>query len=1617
MEQGPRTPNNFETKSFSTKFIEERIRGLLSELKEISNVKSVEVKGNNKEIDLAIKITAKGFDVKVSATLGNENNLIIVKRHTIEANILVKGKAKEAIEPQLSKISDLLKKYIETEESREVEKIEIENGQLKVTFKKKGSQANENILETTPKKVVIVGPFFREITKIALRYSDKGIIPRIPQPPIINEIIDLYYPKITGSSSGLHYEVDQVLYELEECGIIKNHASGIEVLIKNKEELEKQLNKFDLKTWSIEEATNNQVEDNELLDKTEKGEDIFYPTSLSGNQFAFARNAEYAKANKHKDAFYQITAGPDDTATFTLINDKKRLIQASRLKSAWLDPACTFEGEGTIKDALNLDWQITPGKLKKIKDLNNNDVWIIQEKVKVKWENKKEKKENLVDLSNETEEEIDPAILHNNETAADPNWERGEHNLWLFENKLTKLEKFDQEDLSNENLASLAKLVYDIKFWTEEALHQFKLPEKYKEFYEKALGILSKENIKVQKVDTYDTLSIDLAKLKAEINLVRSDVRIGVETTVDLNNLKDEAFGLKESLGFNEENIKSLKIIADSDVSISVQNPLYINKSIHRIEVIKKGDEIIGDIEMDKVLKFTDKEVFKKFVEELGKNREIKIKSIKKPEDKVYNYKPTAEEIDHFVRHSGETIGKAQTEDSLILTEGFTKMFNPGNSTTLDVIEMGGFRIGDVVKEKKGYGNMQSAFVLGFNGNRVYLSSDYPLDYASMPKRLNWEGRDLKSLSIIKKFEEFKKEENMEKPGIKNLSEEREKVEKKPEDIFLNREEVEKAVTEVFKNFVGKFDKLYNKNNQKLEFLGFVKPGDSHNYLEYNPCYRLKTNGDDTVQDIAFRIDILFLDGNLYIGPLSRFESEKTSGTLEGMGKFMLRKMKESLATEIEQAIVAICKEKYEEGEDILKIKGNKGSLEIQFGIKSTDEKNKATLFKKVDMLFNEIDDIRIHDRMSDEEVAKVMRKVIEITNIKADLPFTPTQDSKLQMRKEAIKKVIFNKYEIKPLMVIPRELEVWYRNFNSGTTCSIDNFHDFESNINEYFKGGDKKELLASLKKVSEQLKRDEIKLEVGNSLRFALKAETKETAIQNLGTDKAKENFVALSFYKNEVLEEAIKFLEKEIANKSGKAEDKKGEYIEFEEVEDKNDGTRNTVNNTKIENPDDTETKGEKEVKSDLKIKKDEIEARREEALDLMLKEKAVEITENDFELEFVGVPQVFDSTIYFGKEKIQDLDFYQSLYDGSRNYAKSFSLLRRPSGKVFYMYKIPNLISELGRGNSFFAMSLELDDIYCTDFAGLEEFFDEIFEKIIVERYGILKKIDNPEQPYKFNITTFNSSTGQKALAEVKAIILKYFKDKKYFGNDFRKSDENFNKAIANIGRFYTLHQTPKAGTSTGEIRSFNSNHFDFDRNAINEKYDKELAKLTAGVSALEKEEKTPEKGETKKEREGIEIINVAEQPESNFVNRKLLIETINEGFKSTPNGKRVLNGIEAVIDLLLSKRVIDSMTIKGKDTGCIVHVGANELIEIIKKAIRGEEIESVKEAEPISIIDSGKLEEKPESSDDKYSKENIRRIGEKKGWSKEKINEIIEIADEMKKTNKRIEELMAKKANK
>lgn len=133
-------------KEYTDQFIKREIYKLLQKVGSLKKINELDVKGRGQEMFLETQVTAykdekkkSTVDVKIKATLENKDGGVKIKNYSIDAGLLARFFAQKEVEskilPHLENISSILKEYIQTEEKREVEKIEIENGKLKVSFK------------------------------------------------------------------------------------------------------------------------------------------------------------------------------------------------------------------------------------------------------------------------------------------------------------------------------------------------------------------------------------------------------------------------------------------------------------------------------------------------------------------------------------------------------------------------------------------------------------------------------------------------------------------------------------------------------------------------------------------------------------------------------------------------------------------------------------------------------------------------------------------------------------------------------------------------------------------------------------------------------------------------------------------------------------------------------------------------------------------------------------------------------------------------------------------------------------------------------------------------------------------------------------------------------------------------------------------------------------------------------------------------------------------------------------------------------------------------------------------------------------------------------------------
>jgi hypothetical protein len=126
-----------ESKTFSTQFIETKIRSLLVSSDNIKEIKKLEVTSGGGEMTLDLEVAAGPLSsrVGVRAVLESKAGSIVVKDHKINASWAIKGTVEKLLVPKLDEVSGFLQSYIEKQENKKVEKMEIVDGQLVVRFK------------------------------------------------------------------------------------------------------------------------------------------------------------------------------------------------------------------------------------------------------------------------------------------------------------------------------------------------------------------------------------------------------------------------------------------------------------------------------------------------------------------------------------------------------------------------------------------------------------------------------------------------------------------------------------------------------------------------------------------------------------------------------------------------------------------------------------------------------------------------------------------------------------------------------------------------------------------------------------------------------------------------------------------------------------------------------------------------------------------------------------------------------------------------------------------------------------------------------------------------------------------------------------------------------------------------------------------------------------------------------------------------------------------------------------------------------------------------------------------------------------------------------------------
>ncbi|MFA6136360.1 MAG: hypothetical protein WC705_03345 [Candidatus Paceibacterota bacterium] len=212
-----------ETKTFSTNFIEERVKHLLESKEAKKKIKRIikdpEAVGDGNEIRLNMEVNAEieikvgplkkkiNRDVEIKTTFGNSIGGVVIKDIKINAGNAVYNTAVEfLIKPFIGRISGMLEDYIEKEEGRMLEKIEIVDGQLKVTFKIPKSTTKTVAPATSPAPKLSVertiAPATAEKPKKPETVTAEPEMVETTHPEISEEIINMSRETIEGIEKG-----------------------------------------------------------------------------------------------------------------------------------------------------------------------------------------------------------------------------------------------------------------------------------------------------------------------------------------------------------------------------------------------------------------------------------------------------------------------------------------------------------------------------------------------------------------------------------------------------------------------------------------------------------------------------------------------------------------------------------------------------------------------------------------------------------------------------------------------------------------------------------------------------------------------------------------------------------------------------------------------------------------------------------------------------------------------------------------------------------------------------------------------------------------------------------------------------------------------------------------------------------------------------------------------------------------------------------------------------------------------------------------------------------------------------------------------------------------------
>ncbi|MEK7088743.1 MAG: hypothetical protein AAB913_01275 [Patescibacteria group bacterium] len=135
--------NKEEIESFDTKFIEDTISKLLNQVKEIKNIKVIKISGHGDELVLYANVTAGKFlipvDIDVNGiSIVNNGNSIEPEKNYLSKISATRGEnmVKDVIAENMSSLETRIIEFISKDKNKSVEKIWIEDGQLKVLYKK-----------------------------------------------------------------------------------------------------------------------------------------------------------------------------------------------------------------------------------------------------------------------------------------------------------------------------------------------------------------------------------------------------------------------------------------------------------------------------------------------------------------------------------------------------------------------------------------------------------------------------------------------------------------------------------------------------------------------------------------------------------------------------------------------------------------------------------------------------------------------------------------------------------------------------------------------------------------------------------------------------------------------------------------------------------------------------------------------------------------------------------------------------------------------------------------------------------------------------------------------------------------------------------------------------------------------------------------------------------------------------------------------------------------------------------------------------------------------------------------------------------------------------------------